>query len=149
MTEPDPLVSRIDALVKHRRSFVARAAGPAAGGAGDEAAPVTDAAPERATGAPDEDVPLLTEVIDLGEASSPDDAAPIPLEPLIQALAADLAHALEYRLQTDLPAVIDTALERLSTDLRSGVAQVAESAIRDFLGRQQQLRLPLGDRNGD
>lgn len=138
MSESDPLVSRIDALVKHRRSFVARTApGPATAG---------DAQPAAARPAAEEDVPLLTEVIDLAEASSPDDAAPVPLEPLIQALAADLAHALEYRLQAELPGVVDAALERLSADLRAGVARVAESAIRDFLGRQQQLRLPLADR---
>lgn len=143
MSDSDPLVSRIDALVKHRRSFVARATpGPV---------PTEDASPASMTAArtpaAEEDVPLLTEVIDLGEASSPEDAAPVPLEPLIQALAADLAHALEYRLQSDLPGVVDAALERLSTDLRAGVARVAESAIRDFLGRQQQLRLPLSERN--
>lgn len=145
MSDSDPLVSRIDALVKHRRSFVARATpGPV---------PTDDASPTSVTAArtpaAEEDVPLLTEVIDLGEASSPEDAAPVPLEPLIQALAADLAHALEYRLQSDLPGVVDAALERLSTDLRTGVARVAESAIRDFLGRQQQLRLPLGERSED
>lgn len=142
MSDSDPLVSRIDALVKHRRSFVARASpGPVT--AAEDPAGVPRPAKNAAA---DEDVPLLTEVIDLAEASSPEDAAPVPLEPLIQALAADLAHALEYRLQTDLPGVVDAAIERLSTDLRAGVARVAESAIRDFLGRQQQLRLPLADR---
>lgn len=145
MSDSDPLVSRIDALVKHRRSFVARAT-PGPVPSEEPASPGARAARATAT---DEDVPLLTEVIDLAEASSPEDIAPVPLEPLIQALAADLAHALEYRLQNDLPGVVDAALERLSTDLRAGVARVAESAIRDFLGRQQQLRLPLGERGED
>jgi hypothetical protein len=122
MSDKDPLVSRIDALVKRRRSFVATEA----------SAP----APRRE----EEDVPLLTEVIDLSEGGG---EAPIPLEPLIQALAADLAHALEYRLQTDLPGLLDAAFDRLASDLRSGIAGVAESAVRDFLGRQQQLRLPF------
>lgn len=123
----DPLLSRIDALVKRRRSFVAADATPPAARKGD-----------------DEDVPLLTEIIDLGIApGNADSAAPVPLEPLIQALAADLAHALEYRLQADLPGVLDAAFERLASDLRQGIAGVAESAVRDFLGRQQQLRLPF------
>lgn len=141
MSDSDPLVSRIDALVKRRRSFVARTGAPPAADA-----PASDAKQLAAT---DEDVPMLTEVIDLAEASSPEDVAPVPLEPLIQALAADLAHALEYRLQADLPGVVDAALDRLSADLRAGMARVAESAIRDFLGRQQQLRLPLGERGED
>lgn len=122
----DRLVSRIDALVKRRRSFVA-----------------ADATLPAARKRDDEDVPLLTEVIDLGAAPGTDSEAPVPLEPLIQALAADLAHALEYRLQADLPGLLDAAFERLASDLRQGIAGVAESAVRDFLGRQQQLRLPF------
>ena len=122
----DPLVSRIDALVKRRRSFVASDAGATAAGRRD-----------------DEDVPLLTEIIDLSEAERGGSEAPVPLEPLVQALAADLAHALEYRLQAELPGVLETAFQRLASDLRQGIAGVAESAVRDFLGRQQQLRLPF------
>lgn len=145
MSDSDPLVSRIDALVRHRRSFVARVtSGPVPPGD----APPAAAGPAKSATA-DEDVPLLTEVIDLAEASPEEASAQLgrmPLEPLIQALAADLAHALEYRLQNDLPAVVDAALERLSDDLRTGVARITESAIRDFLGRQQQLRLPLDER---
>lgn len=124
MSDKDPLVSRIDALVKRRRSFVAADAGTP---------------PPRRE---EEDVPLLTEVIDLSEGEAGSEA-PVPLEPLIQALAADLAHALEYRLQADLPTVLDAAFERLASDLRRGIAGVAETAVRDFLGRQQQLRLPF------
>lgn len=123
----DQLVSRIDALLRKRRSFVA-----------------SDAEPARPHD--DEDIPLLTEVVDLSQlgAASPG-VESLPVEPIIQALANDLAHAIEFRLRNDLPGVLDAAVDRLSLELRKGVAGVLESAVLDFLGRRQQLRLPFSD----
>lgn len=122
------LVSRIDALMRKRRSFVAADA--------DSARP----------GHEEEDIPELTEVVDLSElADTGAEGTTVPVEPIIQALANDLAHAIEYRLKTDLPGVLDSAIDKLAFDLRRGVAGVLESAVLDFLGRRQQLRLPFPD----
>lgn len=126
----DPLVNRIDALMRKRRSFVA-----------------ADAASAKAH--EEEDIPELTEVVDLSELSeaSTEGGGALPIEPIIQALANDLAHAIEYRLKTDLPGVLDSAIDKLALDLRRGVAGVLEAAVLDFLGRRQQLRLPFPDTN--
>ena len=123
----DPLVDRIDALMRKRRSFVA-----------------ADAASARP--AEDEDIPELTEIVDLSQLSDASaEGGGLPVEPIIQALANDLAHAIEYRLKTDLPGVLDSAIDKLALDLRRGVAGVLEAAVLDFLGRRQQLRLPFPD----
>lgn len=123
----DPLVDRIDALMRKRRSFVA-----------------ADAASARP--AEEEDIPELTEIVDLSQLSDASaEGGTLPVEPIIQALANDLAHAIEYRLKTDLPGVLDSAIDKLALDLRRGVAGVLEAAVLDFLGRRQQLRLPFPD----
>ncbi|HEY5761802.1 MAG TPA: hypothetical protein VIS73_01195 [Rhodocyclaceae bacterium] len=123
----DPLVNRIDALMRKRRSFVA-----------------ADAASARHP--EEEDIPELTEIVDLSQLSDAStEGGTLPIEPIIQALANELAHAIEYRLKTDLPGVLDSAIDKLALDLRRGVAGVLEAAVLDFLGRRQQLRLPFPD----
>lgn len=123
----DALVNRIDALMRKRRSFVA-----------------ADAASARQP--EEEDIPELTEIVDLSQLSDAStEGGALPVEPIIQALANDLAHAIEYRLKTDLPGVLDSAIDKLALDLRRGVAGVLEAAVLDFLGRRQQLRLPFPD----
>jgi hypothetical protein len=123
----DPLVNRIDALMKRRRSFVAADA-------------------DSAKSNDEDDIPLLTEVVDLSQLEAGSKSAgAIPVEPIIQALANDLAHAIEYRMKTDLPGVLEATVEKLSGELRRGVAGVLEAAVLDFLGRRQQLRLPFPD----
>jgi hypothetical protein len=125
----DPIIDRIDALVKKRRSFVA-------GSTATTPAPVADN---------DDDLPLLTDIVELAEvaaeAPGPDTVA--PLQPMLDALAADLAHAIEDRLALDLPEILETAVEELRSQLRVGIAGSVESATRDFLARRQQLRLPF------
>lgn len=134
MSETDPIVQRIDALVRKRRSFVATPAGEAAPPLG---APAEDR----------DDIPLLTEIVDLsavsGEAAGA--PAPPPLEPLINALAADLSAAVADRLEAELVGIVDSALAQFDQELRRGVSGAIDAARRDFLARRLQLRLPLDD----
>ena len=130
----DPIVDRIDALVRKRRSFVASTA--------ESAEPAALAATEA-----EDDIPVLTDIVDVSASSgeSPAPAAPPPLRPMLDALAADLSHAIEDRLAVDLPEILDGALEQLGADLRRGIADSVDAACRDFLARRQQLRLPFPD----
>lgn len=130
----DPIVDRIDALVRKRRSFVA--------GAHD--------APRETAAADDDDVPVLTEVVDLSQISGEAlgaDATP-PLQPMLDALAVDLIHAIEDRLAVELPELLEAAMERTRNELRHGIADALAAATRDFLARRQQLRLPFLDDEG-
>lgn len=125
--KPDVL-GRLDALAGRRRSFVA-------GGA-------TGTEPARSE---DDDLPLLTEVVDIAEVSGdqPHNRSQVLSEPLLEAMAAELANAVQQRLTADFPALLDDAVDRLANELRRGMHQITESAIRDYLARRRQLSLPL------
>lgn len=129
----DSIEQRFTALVRGRRSFVAR--GPA----------VAETPLEPPPAPADDDIPVLTEVVDIEQATgmAPGPLATAPLQPMLDALASDLAHAVEDRLAADLPEIVDGALATLAADLRRGLAASVESATRDFLARRQQLRLPF------
>jgi hypothetical protein len=129
----DSIEQRFDALIRSRRSFVAR--GPA----------VTETRLEPAAASADDDIPVLTEVVDIEQATgmAPGPLAAAPLQPMLDALASDLAHAVEDRLAADLPEIVDGALTAFAADLRRGLAASVDSATRDFLARRQQLRLPF------
>lgn len=128
----DPIVDRIDALVRSRRSFVAGAAS-------------ASARPEVG----DEEFPVLTDVVDITEISVETPAAPVPLQPMLDALAADLSRAIEERLAAELPELLQAAFEHADQEMRRGMAASIESTTRDFLARRQQLRLPFPDTSPD
>lgn len=131
----DEIVSRADTLMRRRRSFVASAL-PAADALPQQPEPVASDA--------DEDIPVLTEEV-----------APEPLAPsasrdrfdetLAARLAAEFAHTLERRLAVELPGLVEASLAVLEADLRRGILDTADSAIKDFIARREQLRLPLED----
>lgn len=133
----DPIVDRIDALVRKRRSFVAASAGTAR--------PVVVPAVD------EDDIPVLTEIVDITEVSgdAPETAAAPPLQPMLAALADDLSQCVADRLAADLPEILDAALEQFRSDLRRGIAGSVDSAARDFLARRQQLRLPFPTDSAD
>jgi hypothetical protein len=124
------VMGRLDALAGKRRSFVA-------GGATTADANRHD----------DEDLPMLTEVVDIAEVSSdqPNSLSHAISEPLLETMAAELANAVQQRLTADFPLLLDDAVERLAVELRRGMHQITESAIRDYLARRRQLNLPLDD----
>ena len=126
--KPD-FLGRLDALAGKRRSFVA------GGGAGD------------ATKSDDDDLPMLTDVVDIAEVSGdqPNNLSHGLSEPLLESMAAELANAVQQRLTADFPMLLDEAAERLSLELRRGIHQITEAAIRDYMARRRQLSLPLDD----
>jgi len=130
----DDVVSRADSLMRRRRSFVATATMPEAM---DFDVPLlADAA------AADDDIPVLTEVV-LPEAPSPEQPRDRFDEKLAARLASEFAHALETRLAAELPTLVEASLAVLEADLRRGILDTAHDAIKDFLARREQLRLPL------
>ena len=49
----------------------------------------------------------------------------------------------------DLPGLLETALLNAGKELRTGIATIMESALRDFLARRKQLHLPLEETGND
>ncbi|HEX5804050.1 MAG TPA: hypothetical protein VFY24_13575 [Azospira sp.] len=138
----EDIVSRADSLMR-RRSFVARTPPP------PEAPPAPALSPE-ARPAPlvaldfDEDIPVLTEEV---QPETPAGSAPRDRfdETLAARLASEFAHTLERRLAAELPSLVEASLAVLEADLRRGILDTADSAIKDFLARREQLRLPLDE----
>lgn len=132
------IVDRLDALIQKRRSYVAQV-DPPNGAAGGRPIEVAAAVNE------DDDVPVLTEVVDIAEVSidAPATAGPTPVEPMLDAIAAELANALHQRLADELPSLLDTAFEHFSDEVRAGIRGITETAVRDFIERRRQLNLPL------
>lgn len=130
----DDIVSRADSLMRRRRSFVA------------STAPVAEASPQPAPAAieSEEDIPVLTEEV------MPDMPAAAMARERFDAtmaarLASEFAHSLERRLAAELPSLVEASLAVLEADLRRGILDTADSAIKDFLARREQLRLPLDE----
>ena len=126
--------------MRRRRSFVATATMPEAMDfdlplLADTAAPAED------------DIPVLTEVV-LPDAPSPEQPRDRFDEKLAARLASEFAHALETRLAAELPTLVEASLAVLEADLRRGILDTAHDAIKDFLARREQLRLPLEDSDG-
>ena len=148
MADDGDLISRADSLIRadagaagsdrranprhgrRRRSFVASTA---------ERNGIEDGA---AVCGEDDDLPLLTEVVlpvadaDVGVPETLRDA----LRPL---LAGDLCRLLEQRLASEMPALIASALDSASCQLREGIAATMAAALGDFLAQRGQLPLPL------
>lgn len=120
---PDPPVDN-PLGVRHRRSFIAKRVEPSL--SDDEG-----------------DFPVLTEIV------GPDvdmDASADGLEKaLASILAADMAYSIEQYLAAELPALVETALLNAKEELRAGINETVALALRNFLARRQQLRLPLED----
>lgn len=129
-----------------RRSFVAAPPPPPPPApAGPLDLDLSDLVPEG-----DDDIPVLTEVVDLASVSAdaPDekDAGPdleALRETLADALAAELAHSIEQRLASELPSLVEATLAGLQDDLKAGIIAATEAALKDFIARRQQLQLPF------
>ncbi|MBK9445893.1 MAG: hypothetical protein IPO00_07270 [Betaproteobacteria bacterium] len=126
----DDIVSRADSLMRRRRSFVAGAA-PGL---------IALEPPEEA------DIPVLTEEV-MPEMPAASMSRQRFDETMAAQLASEFAHALERRLATELPSMVEASLAVLEADLRRGILDTADAAIKDFLARREQLRLPLDEPN--
>lgn len=136
MPDNNDVVTRADSLMRRRRSFVARTAHAEESGSA-EVPPLP--APDD-----DDDLPVLTEVV------PPEPVVSVPLadrfdETLVAILVADIAHAIEQQLAIELPTLIEASLLTAKDELHAGISATMEVALRDFLARRRQLRLPLDE----
>ncbi len=130
LEESDPLVERIDALLKRHQQ--------------PPPSPSVVDAPERLVDVPppdiDDDIPVLTEIVDLpGRA-----AQPAAIEPLsIESLLAELDEALSMRLNRALGNLLEQSLDglraELSSSVRSLVREAVEKALADDLRKRNRL----------
>jgi hypothetical protein len=137
----DDIVSRADSLMR-RRSFIATR--PAVETVSLEDFPQLT---EEASTLAEDDIPVLTEEVmpEMPAASPPRDRFD---ETLAARLASEFAHTLERRLAAELPGLVEASLAVLEADLRRGILDTADSTIKDFLARREQLRLPLEEPDG-
>ena len=134
MAEHSDVVDRIDSLMKRRRSFVAKTA--------SNIGPASAAPPE----SDDNDLPVLTEVVSAEVAVS--EVSPDRFdETQVSLLASDIAHAIGQQLTYELPTLLEATLLNAGEELRAGITSTMETALRDFIARRKQLRLPLDEPN--
>ena len=130
---PD-VVDRADALMRRRRSFVA--------GLASKAEPTV---PE-IVASEDDDLPVLTEIVS-AEAAVSEKRSDHLDETQVAMLASDIAHAIGQQLTYELPTLLEATLLTAGEELRAGITETMETALRDFIARRKQLRLPLDDPN--
>ena len=149
MADPINITDRIDAVMhpegtglggRRRRSFVAAAS--------DTFELPVHSLPTMEIDGPEDldDLPVLTEIVTVEAAVATPEPDPID-ETLLAIIAADLIHSIENQLAIELPTLIEATLLNAQNELRTGVNSTLEMALRDFLARRQQLRLPLDDPN--
>ena len=152
MADPINMSDRIDAVMhpegtglggRRRRSFVAAAS--------DTVELPVHSLPTMGIDGPEDfdDLPVLTEIVTVEAAvAAVTTTEPDPIdETLLAIIAADLIHSIENQLAIELPTLIEATLLNAQNELRTGVNSTLEMALRDFLARRQQLRLPLDDPN--
>lgn len=149
MADPINIADRIDAVMhpegtvlggRRRRSFVAAASDTVE-------LPVHSLPAMETEGTEDlDDLPVLTEIVTVEAAVAAPEPDPVD-ETLLEIIAADLIHSIENQLAIELPTLIEATLLNAQNELRTGVNSTLEMALRDFLARRQQLRLPLDDPN--
>jgi len=107
----------------------------------------------------DEDIPVLTEVVDPEEPPSAqlqnEDAtheedfqeldASLPFDTQLEELAAQMAQAIGRQMAYELPTLVEATLLSASEELRQGITSTMEAALRDFIARRKQLKLPLDE----
>lgn len=134
MAEHSDVVDRIDSLMKRRRSFVAKTA--SSNKSVSTPLPASD----------DNDLPVLTEVVSAEAAVS--EVSPDRFdETQVSLLASDIAHAIGQQLTYELPTLLEATLLNAGEELRAGITSTMETALRDFIARRKQLRLPLDEPN--
>ena len=135
MADSSNVVDRADSLMRRRRSFVA--APPASLPAQIVVTPQV---------VEEDDIPVLTEVVSAEPAVY--EGSPHRVDDTqITLLASDLAHAIGRQLAYELPTLLEAVLINVGEELRVGITETMETALRDYIARRKQLRLPLEDTN--
>ena len=135
MADSSDVVDRADWLMRRRRSFVA--APPAS-----QPAQIV----ETPRIVEEDDIPVLTEVVS-AEAAVSEESPHREDDTQITLLASDLAHAIGQQLTYELPTLLEAVLINAGEELRIGITETMEAALRDYIARRKQLRLPLEDTN--
>ena len=138
MADSSDVVDRADSLMRRRRSFVA--APPAV------QPPRPIETPRVAEDDDVDDIPVLTEVVS-AEAAVSEDSPRRDDDTQITLLASDLAYAIGQQLAYELPTLLEAVLINAGEELRIGITETMETALRDYIARRKQLRLPLEDTN--
>jgi hypothetical protein len=131
-TGPGSVVARADALMQRRRQASGQAPAEA------EEVPVLTEVVD-----PDEDLPVLTEEAEelvMDEPAAP--AQPLLDPAVLDLLAQELTHRLRQRLAAELPSLVEAALQstlaELTRELKEGITETTEAAIRDFLADERE-----------
>ena len=90
----------------------------------------------------DEDIPVLTEVVSVEPAVPEKKTSPLD-DIQFSLLASDIAHAIGQQLTYELPTLLEAVLINAGEELRTGITETMETALRDYIARRKQLRLPL------
>ena len=90
----------------------------------------------------DEDIPVLTEVVPIGETEDSGEAlldSPTPANPEveIEELARQMTEAIERQLAYELPTLIEASLLNISADLCSGITSTMQATLREFISRRK------------
>ncbi len=137
MADSSDVVDRADWLMRRRRSFVATP--PASQPAHIDIVETPRIVEE-------DDIPVLTEVVS-AEAAVSEESPHREDDTQITLLASDLAHAIGQQLTYELPTLLEAVLINAGEELRIGITETMEAALRDYIARRKQLRLPLEDTN--
>jgi hypothetical protein len=114
-------------------------------------AEVVDAFPNEIPGEKkDEDIPVLTEVVLVGETEDsggeapPDSPAPPPASPEaeFEDITRQMIKAIEQQLAYELPTLIEATLLSISADLRAGIVSTMQAALREFAARRAKAQPP-------
>lgn len=140
MTPSENLIDRIDSLMQRRRVFVASPAPQVSADSANSAA-----SPD------DDDVPILTEVVDIAEVSSdkPNVSAHHAIDPIVDAVTEDFSFQLQQRFSAQLPELIEAASARLAIELQQAVHRITDETLRDFVAQRRQRPLPLDGADPD
>jgi hypothetical protein len=118
MEERNPLVERVDALLRRHRQQQERAS------------------PAPAPPPPEDDIPVLTEVVDASPSGSPvearrnDNALAREIErAVLEKVLTDLDRSIESRLNRATGEVVEQVLDSLRAELSLGLRQVVREAV--------------------
>lgn len=137
MSPATDLIKRIDSLMQRKRVFVAN---------------VGQVPPERHEHvSEDEDIPVLTEVVDINEVTgdSPHQAVHPAADPVSEAITKEFSLRLQERLEAELPQLIGNACQRLAVDIQQTVQRLSNETRLDIASRRGEPSLGLDDQTGE
>ena len=153
MTDYSDVVDRADSLMRSENHSTGGNSAPSSGRRRRSFLATAHAGTEQTT-VPlplieEEDIPVLTEVVSIETALSETQLIEGHSEHFeetqIAILASDIAHAINLQMAYELPTLIEATLLNASAELRAGITSTVDTALRDFIARRRQLRLPLDE----